>query len=72
MAKFSKDTKLSELLADKRYMKVVDKYVAGASTNPGVVMVKNLSLEQLIAIPQVHSDEASMNKLIDELNETFG
>lgn len=71
MAQFSRQTKLGDLLGNKDYMAVVDKYVAGASRNPGVAMVRGLTLEQIAAIPQVHATPEQLDALIAELNSTF-
>ena len=46
------DTTLGTLLDDPKAKAVLDQYVPGISSNPMVAMVKDMSLTNLLAMPQ--------------------
>jgi hypothetical protein len=46
------DTTLGEVLADPRAVQIMDQYAPGFSTNPMLQMVKGMTLNQLVALPQ--------------------
>ncbi len=46
------DTTLGTLLDDPQAKAVLDQYVPGLSTNPMVAMLKGLTLNKLLAMPQ--------------------
>jgi hypothetical protein len=46
------DTTLGTLLDDPKAKAVLDKYLPGVSGNPMVAMVKNMSINNLLAMPQ--------------------
>ncbi|MFM8320954.1 MAG: hypothetical protein ACKOC5_08585 [Chloroflexota bacterium] len=49
---FTMDTQLGELLNEPRVSPVLDKYVPGLASNPMVAMVKGMTLNQIISMPQ--------------------
>ena len=50
--KVTLDTTLGTLLDDPKAKVVVEKYVPGISTNPMIAMVKGMTLNNLLALPQ--------------------
>jgi len=52
MAKFSKDSKIGDLMKDPEAAAILDKYVPGASTNPQVKMGYGMSLKMAATFPQ--------------------
>lgn len=49
---FTLDTTLGELLDNPQAKAVIDQYVPGVTTNPMVAMVRGMTLNMLIALPQ--------------------
>jgi len=49
---YTLDTTLGSLLDDPRAKGVLDMYVPGLSTNPMVAMVRGMTLNMLLAMPQ--------------------
>lgn len=49
---FTLDSTLGELIDNPQARAVVDQYLPGISTNPMVQMVKGMSLNMLLAMPQ--------------------
>ena len=49
---FTLDTTLGTLLDDPQAVAVMNQYVPGISTNPMVAMVKGMTLNQVLAMPQ--------------------
>lgn len=49
---FTLDTTLGTLLDNPQAKAVLDQYAPGVSTNPMVAMVKGMTLNQLLAMPQ--------------------
>jgi len=49
---FTLDTTLGTLLDNPQAKAVLDQYVPGIATNPMVVMVKGLTLNAILAMPQ--------------------
>ena len=50
--KVTLDTTLGTLLDDPKAKAVLDQYVPGASSNPMIGMVRNMTLNNLLALPQ--------------------
>jgi len=50
--KVTLDTTLGALLDDPQAKAVLDQYVPGLSSNPMVAMVKTMTLNKLLAMPQ--------------------
>lgn len=52
MAAITLDTTLGTLLDDPQAKAVLDQYVPGLSANPMVAMLKGMTLNKLLAMPQ--------------------
>ncbi|HOU14958.1 MAG TPA: hypothetical protein PKZ84_17760 [Anaerolineae bacterium] len=52
MAAITLDTTLGTLLDDPQAKAVLDQYVPGLSANPMVAMLKSMTLNKLLAMPQ--------------------
>lgn len=71
MAAFTRETLLSELMENEEAMKIVDKYLPGATKNPAIKMVRRFSLEKLTSIPQTGLNSETLDKLLEEINTTL-
>lgn len=49
---FTLDTTLGTILDEPRAKAVLDQYLPGVSTNPMIAMVRGMSLNSLLAMPQ--------------------
>jgi hypothetical protein len=49
---YTLDTTLGQILDNPQAKEVLDKYVPGISNNPMVAMVKGMSVNNLLAMPQ--------------------
>lgn len=49
---FTMDSTLNDILNDPKAVEVMNKYAPGISTNPMVGMVKGMSLNQILSMPQ--------------------
>lgn len=50
--KFTLDSTLGQILDDPQAKAVLDQYLPGVSSNPMVAMVKGMSLNMLLSMPQ--------------------
>jgi len=69
------DTTLGDLLKDPRVVEVMDQYVPGISTNPMVGMVKGMTLNNLLAMPQAAQLGITREKveaILAEANKALG
>jgi hypothetical protein len=72
--KFTLDTTLGEILDNPQAKAVLDKNMPGVSTNPMVAMVKGMSLNQLLAMPQAAQFGLTKEKaeaLLVEINKVL-
>lgn len=72
MAAFTLDTTVGELLDNPQAKAVLDQYVPGASTNPMVSMVRGMSLNMVLAMPQAAQMGLTKEKaqaMLDEVNK---
>jgi hypothetical protein len=53
MAQLTMESTFGELLDDPRAKPLLEQYLPGVSTNPMVAMVRGVSLNQLLSMPQV-------------------
>jgi len=70
--KVTLDTKLGTLLDDPKARVIVEKYVPGISANPMVAMVKGMSLNNLLALPQAAQfgiTKAKVEQVLAEINK---
>ncbi len=49
---FTLDTPIGTLLDNPQAKAVIEKYIPGASTNPMVAMVKGMTINMVLAMPQ--------------------
>ncbi len=69
---FTMDTTLGTLLDNPQAKGVVDKYLPGVSTNPMVGMIKGVSLNQVLSMPQAAQFGITKDKvqaMLDEINK---
>jgi hypothetical protein len=70
--KVTLDTTLGTLLDDPKSRVIVEKYVPGISANPMVAMVKGMSLNNLLALPQAAQfgiTKAKVEQVLAEINK---
>ncbi len=69
------DTTLGDLLKDPRVAQVMEQYMPGVSTNPMVGMVKGMTLNNLLAMPQAAQLGVTREKVeavLAEANKAIG
>jgi hypothetical protein len=49
---FTVDSKLGDLLKDKRVSEIVDKILPGATTHPMIAIGKTLTIKTILTLPQ--------------------
>ena len=70
--KYTLDTTLGSLLDDPQAKAVIDKNFPGMSANPMVAMVKGMTLNAILAMPQAAQFGLTKDKaqaLIDQVNQ---
>lgn len=70
--KVTLDSTLGTLLDDPQSKLIVEKYVPGISTNPMVGMVKGMTLNNLLAMPQAAQfgiTKEKVQQVLDEINK---
>jgi hypothetical protein len=73
--KVTLDTMLGTLLDDPQAKAVLDKYVPGISTNPMIAMVKGMTLNNLLALPQAAQfglTKDKVEKILVDVNKRLG
>ena len=66
------DSTLGSLLDDPKAKPIVEKYVPGISTHPMVGMVKGMTLNSLLAMPQAAQfgvTKEKVQQVLDEINK---
>ena len=69
---FTLDTTLGELLNDPRAKAVLDQQLPGFSNNPMVAMVKGMSLNMILSMPQAAQlgiTKEKANAILAEINK---
>ncbi len=69
---FTMDTTLGTLLDNPQAKGVVDRYLPGVSSNPMVGMLKGVSLNQVLSMPQAAQFGITKDKvqaMLDEVNK---
>lgn len=69
---FTMDTTLGELLDEPQAKTLLDKYLPGIATNPMVSMVKGMSLNMLLSMPQATQlgiTKEKVQSILDEVNK---
>jgi hypothetical protein len=68
---FNLDTTLGTLLDHPQAKPILEKYVPGVSTNPMVSMIRNMSINNILAMPQAAQlgiTKEKADKLLAEVN----
>lgn len=68
---YTLQSKISELLKDKKAVEVVEKYAPGISKNPLIALVRGKTLEKLLEMPQAKSaglTREMVDKILGEIN----
>ena len=69
---FTLDTTVGQLLDNPQAKAILDKYVPGVSTNPMVGMVRGMSINSLLAMPQAAQFGLTKEKaeaILKEIND---
>ena len=72
MAKYNLDTPFGTLLDHPQAKAVLEQYLPGVSTNPMIAMVRGLTLNQILAMPQAAQMGITKEKtqqVLDEVNK---
>lgn len=72
MAKYNLDTPFGTLLDHPQAKAVLEQYLPGVSTNPMIAMVRGLTLNQILAMPQAAQMGITKEKtqqVLDEINK---
>lgn len=67
MAKFTKDSKLKELLDDPEATAILQKYYPVDTSNPLMRMAYGMTLEKCLSFPQVGLTDSQKQEMYDEL-----
>ncbi|MEJ5310413.1 MAG: hypothetical protein WHX52_11620 [Anaerolineae bacterium] len=66
------DTTLGTLLDDPQAKAVLDQYLPGVSSNPMIAMLKGMTLNKLLAVPQAAQfglTKEKVEKILAEINK---
>ncbi len=69
------DTTLGTLLDDPKAKAILDQYIPGISSNPMVAMAKGMTLNNLLAMPQVAQfglTKEKVEQVLAEANKQLG
>jgi len=72
MSPFTLDTKLGTLIDNPQAKTVIDKYLPGVTTNPMIAMVKGMTLNAILAMPQAKQlglTKEKVEKVLVEINK---
>ena len=68
----SLESKVGEILKNKKAVEVLEKYVHGITKNPMLALAKGMTLKNVLAMPQVKQygiTQEMITKVIDEINQ---
>jgi hypothetical protein len=68
----SLESKVGEILKNKKAVEVLEKYVPGITKNPMLALAKGMTLKNVLAMPQVKQygiTQEMITKVIDEINQ---
>lgn len=69
MARFTKDTKLKDLLNDTEATAILQKYYPVDTSNPLMRMAYGMTLEKCLSFPQVELTDDQKQQMYDELED---
>ncbi len=70
---YTLDTKVGDLLNDTHATQILEKYIPGISNNPMIGMVKGMTIQSLLDMPQAKQagiTEDRVSKVLAEINST--
>jgi len=67
MAKYTKDTKLKEILDDPEATAILQKYYPVDTSNPLMKMAYGMTLEKCLSFPQVELTDEQKKQMFEEL-----
>ncbi len=68
---YSLDSKLGDLLVDRRVIEILEKYLPGASKNPQIGMARGMALKVILTFPQARQaglTKELVEKILNEAN----
>lgn len=65
---FTENSRVRDVLKNKKAVGVLEKYYPGLSKNPLIGMFANRTLRDIAAMPQLKIDKATFEKLLSEIN----
>ena len=68
----SLESKVGEILKNKKAVEVLEKYVPGITKNPMLALAKGMTLKNVLAMSQVKQygiTQEMITKVIDEINQ---
>lgn len=68
----SLESKVGEILKNKKAVEVLEKYVPGITKNPMLALAKGMTLKNVLAMPQVKQygiTQEMITKVMDEINQ---
>ena len=74
MQKVTLDTTLGQILDDPQAKAVLDSYLPGVSSNPMIGMVRNMTLNMLLALPQAAQfgiTKEMVEKILADINKNL-
>lgn len=74
MEKVTLDTTLGTILDDPQAKAVLDSYLPGVSSNPMVAMVRNMTLNMILSMPQAAQfgiTKEMVEKILAEINKNL-
>ena len=75
MQKVTLDTTLGQILDEPQAKAVLDQYLPGVSSNPMIAMVRNMTLNMILAMPQAAQfgiTKEMVEKILADINRTLG
>lgn len=75
MAAFTLDTPLGTLLDNPQAKAIVDQYLPGISTHPMVAMMRGVTINAILAMPQAAQmgvTKAKAEQILAEVNKALG
>ena len=67
MAKYTKDTKLKEIIKDAEACAILQKYYPVDLNNPMIMMAHGMTLEKCFSFPQVELTDEQIEQIYGEL-----
>ena len=75
MQKVTLETTLGQILDEPQAKAVLDQYLPGVSSNPMIAMVRNMTLNMILAMPQAAQfgiTKDMVEKILADINKNLG